>query len=54
MLDDARHDEIFAVILRGIIAVGLPATVMQAIASVMNIGMNMILSSFPETGHTRG
>ena len=38
-------------ILGGIIAVGLPSTVMQAIASVMNIGMNMILSSFPVTGN---
>ena len=38
-------------ILRGIVSVGAPSTVMQAIASVMNVGMNMILSSFPETGN---
>lgn len=37
--------------LRGIVAVGLPSTVMQAIGSVMNIGMNGILSSFPGQGN---
>ena len=35
-------------ILRDILAVGLPSTVMQAIASVMNVGMNGLLSSFAE------
>ena len=35
-------------ILRGILAVGLPSTVMQAIGSVMNVGMNGLLSSFAE------
>ncbi|MBQ8074144.1 MAG: MATE family efflux transporter [Clostridia bacterium] len=35
-------------ILRGILAVGLPSTIMQAIASVMNVGMNGLLSSFAE------
>jgi len=35
--------------IRDIIAVGLPSTVMQAIGSVMNIGMNGILSTFPES-----
>ncbi len=39
------------VLLRGILAVGLPSTVMQAISSVMNIGMNAILSSFPAQGN---
>ena len=34
--------------LRGILAVGLPSTVMASIGSVMNIGMNVILSGFPE------
>ncbi len=38
-------------LLRGIVAVGLPSTVMQAIGSVMNIGMNGILSSFPGQGN---
>ncbi len=38
-------------LLRGIIAVGLPSTVMQSIGSVMNVGMNMILSSFPQQGN---
>lgn len=37
-----------ATILKDIIAVGLPSTVMQAIGSVMNIGMNYILSGFAE------
>ena len=32
--------------LKGILAVGLPSTVMQALGSVMNIGMNGILSDF--------
>ncbi len=35
-------------ILRGILAVGLPSTVMQAIGSVMNVGMNGLLSGFAE------
>ena len=35
-------------ILQGILAVGLPSTVMQAISSVMNVGMNGLLSSFAE------
>lgn len=35
-------------ILRGIVAVGLPSTVMQAIGSVMNVGMNGLLSGFAE------
>lgn len=35
-------------ILRDILAVGLPSTVMQAIGSVMNVGMNGLLSSFAE------
>jgi len=34
--------------LSGIFAVGLPSSVMQAIGSVMNIGMNAILSGFAE------
>ena len=34
--------------MRDIFAVGLPSTVMQAISSVMNIGMNAILSGFAE------
>ena len=35
-------------ILRDILAVGAPSTVMQAIGSVMNVGMNGLLSSFAE------
>ena len=35
-------------ILKGILAVGFPATVMQAIGSVMNVTMNAMLSTFPE------
>ena len=35
-------------VLRDIFAVGLPSTVMQAIGSVMNVGMNGILSGFAE------
>ena len=38
-------------ILMAILAVGLPSAVMQAISSVMTIGMNSILSSFPEQGN---
>jgi len=48
----ARRD--FAVdrqILRDIIAVGLPSTVMQAIGSVMNVGLNALLSGFTEYGN---
>ena len=37
--------------LKGIITVGLPSTVMQAISSVMNVGMNGILSGFAEVGN---
>ena len=44
-LQDFRVD---GTILRGILAVGLPSTVMQAIGSVMNVGMNSLLSSFAE------
>jgi len=35
-------------VLKDIFAVGLPSTVMQAIGSVMNVGMNGILSGFAE------
>ena len=35
--------------IRGIIAVGLPSTVMLAIGSVMNLGMNAILSGFEQS-----
>ena len=35
-------------IVRDIMAVGLPSTIMQAIASVMNVGMNGLLSTFAE------
>ena len=35
--------------LAGILAVGFPSTVMQAIVSVMNIGMNAILSGFEQS-----
>lgn len=35
-------------ILKDILAVGLPSTVMQAIGSVMNVGMNGLLSGFAE------
>ena len=35
--------------LRGIIAVGFPSSVMQAIGSVMNVGMNAILSGFEQS-----
>lgn len=38
-------------ILKAILAVGLPSSVMQAISSVMTIGMNTILSSFPAQGN---
>lgn len=37
--------------LGGILAVGAPTTVMQAIGSVMNVGMNAILSGFAELGN---
>lgn len=36
-------------ILRDILAVGIPSTIMMAIGSVMNFGMNQILQSFSET-----
>ena len=35
-------------LLSGILVVGLPSTVMQAIGSVMNVGMNGLLSSFEQ------
>ncbi len=35
--------------LSGILAVGIPSTVMQAIGSVMNMGMNAILSGFEQS-----
>ena len=35
--------------IRGIIAVGFPSSVMQAIGSVMNVGMNAILSGFEQS-----
>ena len=35
--------------LSGILAVGFPSTVMQAIGSVMNVGMNAILSGFEQS-----
>ncbi len=38
-------------ILKAILAVGLPSSVMQAISSVMTVGMNAILSSFPAKGN---
>ncbi len=38
-------------VVKAILAVGLPSTVMQAISSVMTIGMNSILSSFPRQGN---
>ena len=38
-----RHD------LSGIVSVGLPSTVMASIGSVMNIGMNAILSGFEQS-----
>jgi len=38
-----RHD------LSGIVSVGLPSTVMASIGSVMNIGMNAILSGFAQS-----
>ena len=34
--------------IKGILAVGLPSTVMQAISSVMTVGMNGLLATFPE------
>lgn len=36
-------------ILKGIVLVGLPAAIMQAIASVMLTGLNLILASFGDT-----
>ncbi len=60
ILNQLRNKELFlrlsefrpsGTVLRGIFAVGLPSTVMQAIGSVMNVGMNGILSSFPGTGN---
>ncbi len=37
--------------IRGIVAVGIPSAVMQAIGSVMNVGLNAILSGFAEVGN---
>ena len=37
-----------AQLLRDILAVGFPSTIMQAIGSVMNVGMNSLLSTYPE------
>ena len=37
--------------LRGIVSVGLPSTIMASIGSVMNIGMNAILSGFAESSN---
>ena len=37
-----------AALISGIMVVGLPSTVMQAIGSVMNIGLNGLLSSFDQ------
>ena len=45
---DIRDFAVDGAILRGILAVGLPSTVMQAIGSVMNVCMNGLLSSFAE------
>ncbi len=36
-------------VMRGILSVGFPSTVMMAISSVMNFGMNQILQNFNET-----
>ncbi|MBQ6173515.1 MAG: MATE family efflux transporter [Clostridia bacterium] len=47
-LKDFRVDP---AILRGILAVGAPSTVMQAIGSAMNVGMNAILSGFAAVGN---
>ena len=44
-----RDARISAPLLRAIFAVGVPSTIMSAFGSVMNIGMNRILSTFPET-----
>ena len=44
-LPDFRPD---AALLAGILTVGLPSTVMQAIGSVMNVGLNGLLSSFAQ------
>ena len=35
--------------LRGIVSVGLPSTIMASIGSVMNVGMNAILSGFEQS-----
>ena len=37
------------ILIKGIVAVGLPSTFMQAIGSVMNVGMNALLSTYPES-----
>ncbi|MBR6705994.1 MAG: MATE family efflux transporter [Clostridia bacterium] len=47
-LKEFRYD---TSVIKAILAVGLPSTVMQAISSVMTIGMNTILSSFPQQGN---
>ncbi len=48
---DLRDFKIDPVIIRAIMAVGFPAAVMQAIGSVMNVGMNAILSGFADQGN---
>ena len=45
---DIRDFRVHRPDLSDIIAVGLPSTVMQAIGSVMNLGMNAILSGFEQ------
>ena len=46
---NVRDFRIYRADLSGILAVGLPSTVMQAIGSVMNMGMNAILSGFEQS-----
>ena len=38
-------------LLSGILSVGFPSTIMQAIGSVMNLGMNKLLGSFDQVGN---
>ncbi|MBR6966020.1 MAG: MATE family efflux transporter [Clostridia bacterium] len=45
---DLRECRILRRDLAGILSVGFPSTVMQAIGSVMNVGMNSILSGFAQ------
>ena len=44
-LSECRLD---ANLLKGILAVGLPSTMMQTMASVMNVGLNALLSGFAQ------